>query len=455
MSRWVLDEIVDAFEARVVVEEDNQGRVRGARFDLTGLPRMDALLVGRPVAGVPALVERLCGICPAAHHLAGVRALESLAGTGPLTPTAHAVRALLHHGAAVGAHAPRLGVLDPADGALLATFARQTAVTAGSPGHFPVTAVPGGVAAAVDPAARDALAALVPDALTAAARLAERMLADHESATADAAGVADGPHRYRFAGADVALADATGRPDLLGEHLRVVAADGTVLVAGAPAGRWDQVVAESEPGAVAPRPYLLDLGPERGAYRVGPVAQLRVGTLSTPVAAGLQARWLAGAAGAGPARAVLTVHSVEQVAALLSLDCLTTGSLTAADPGPSAAPGRAGVGVGWVDSPRGLLVHRYAADADGTVTATSILTPTAQNEPWLADLLRHAVTVAAAEAPTADGQPGPTGFPADATTLGLEDAIREADPCLPCSSAPPGAMGLRVDTLVVGQDGGR
>ena len=33
--------------------------------------------------------------------------------------------------------------------------------------------------------------------------------------------------------------------------------------------------------------------------------------------------------------------------------------------------------------------------------------------------------------------------------VGLEDAIREADPCLPFSAAPPGTMELQVDTVMI------
>ena len=33
--------------------------------------------------------------------------------------------------------------------------------------------------------------------------------------------------------------------------------------------------------------------------------------------------------------------------------------------------------------------------------------------------------------------------------MGLEDAIREADPCLPFSAAPPGTMELQVDTVMI------
>ena len=88
-----------------------------------------------------------------------------------------------------------------------------------------------------------------------------------------------------------------------------------------------------------------------------------------------------------------------------------------------------GIATGLVDGPRGLLAHTYRSDPQGIITAATILTPTAQNEPWLADLLTEAI---------------------DREDVGrqaaLEQSIREADPCLPLSSAPEGQMGLRVDT---------
>lgn len=415
-QRWVLDEIVDAFGARVIVERGGDGRALDARFDLAGLPRVDSLLVGQSVSGVPSLVERLCGICPAAHHLAGVAALEALAGVAELPPTAVAVRRLLHHASAMDTHAVRLLATEREDALALRRFARAAITAAGSPGHFPVTAVPGGVLAPVSRRSRDELADQVGAAVEAATRIARRLL------------VPGGPPGA-FTGADAALADDQGRPDLLGARLRVVAADGTVIEHAAPADRWDQIVLEAVPGAPAPRPYLVALGQDRGSYRVGPVAQLRIGRLTTPVAADLQARWFEVGGGARAARAVMTVHSSEAIGQLLDQDALCSGTLTR----PVAGFDRAAVGVGWVDGPRGLLVHRYATSADGTVVEATILTPTAQNEPWLAELLRS----------VADGEP----VDLHATGFDMEDAIREADPCLPCSSAPAGAMGLLVETV--------
>jgi NAD-reducing hydrogenase large subunit len=411
----VLEEIARPYGARVVVARDQDGRTESVRLDLTGFPRVDALLPGRPVAEVPALVERLCGICPAAHHLAGMRALEALAGLPELTATAESVRRLLHHGSAVSTHAGRFISSHAKDSLLLRTFGRSAMAAAGSPKHFPTTAVFGGVAGPVPASARDELSARLPAATAAAVELAEALLSDDDRGRP-------------FTGADVALVDRTGRPDLLGERLRAVTADGEVVHAAAQADSWEGLVAEAEPGRAAPRPYLVSLGPQLGTYRVGPVAQLRVGELTTVTARRLQERWLATGGSAGAAQAIMMLHSVEAIGALLESSALVAGPTTT-----TAAGVPRDEGVGWVDGPRGLLVHRYVT-AGGVTSAVTILTPTAQNEPWLAGLLRTAVDASPADAPD---------------RMALEMAIRDADPCLPYCSAPPGTMDVRVDTVMV------
>nr|NLI51138.1 reducing hydrogenase subunit alpha [Propionibacterium sp.] len=130
---------------------------------------------------------------------------------------------------------------------------------------------------------------------------------------------------------------------------------------------------------------------------------------------------VASGGGVPAARAVLALHSVEAIADLLERPALVTGPLRAEAAPPASAA------TGWVEGPRGLLAHTYEVDAAGTVSGCRILTPTAQNEPWLAALL-----AAAARA---------------GSDAGLEASIRAADPCLPCASAPAGAMGLAVTIL--------
>jgi NAD-reducing hydrogenase large subunit len=254
------------------------------------------------------------------------------------------------------------------------------------------------------------------------------------AATAAAIGLAgaivdDDGQGGTFTGADVALADRLGRPDLLGERLRAVTADGEVVHSAAAADDWASLIAEAQPGGTAPRPYLVSLGPGLGEYRVGPVAQLRVGELSTSAAGRLQERWLAAGGSARAAQAIMLLHSVEAIGQLLGSSALVAGPSTTVAAGVPRNDG-----VGWVDGPRGLLVHRYVSGAGGVASAVTILTPTAQNEPWLSGLLRAVIDAS------------PAGRP---DRMGLEDAIREADPCLPCSSAPPGTMELHVDTVMI------
>ena len=409
-TRITLDAIVDAAPARVVVTRDETGGVR-ASFDLSGLPRVDAALVGRPVVDVPGLVEHLCGICPSAHHLAGLRALEALAGLDELPPTAEGVRRLLHLGGVVAIHVVGLIATDRDDALTLRRFAKAAMAAAGSPGHFPVTGVPGGVIAPLDASARDTCLALLPDALAAARRVAEAAL--NRPAQPD-----------DFDGADVALTDEAGNVDLFGTKLRAVMAEGGMVVDGAPAAQYDRLVAEADPGSSAPRPYLVPLG-VGSAYRVGPVAQLRAGSLTTPLANDLSGTWLIEGfpGGAFAARAIIVVHAVEAIAELLADPGLLEGPVAL----PWSGDLPAGAGVGWVDGARGLLVHRYEVGDDGRIVRATILTPTAQNEPWLDGLLTSAV--------------------ASGDNLVVEDAIREADPCLPCSSAPAGTMDLVIDEV--------
>ena len=417
-QRIALDQIIEAAPARVVVTQDASGQVTGAEFDLSGLPRVDAALVGRPVMEVPGLVERLCSICPTAHHLAGMRALESLAGLGSLPPTAEEVRRLLHHAGVIGIHVMGLISTDPEEALILRRFSKAAMAAVGSPGHFPVTAVPGGVLAPADPDLVRTCTELVDETLGAALGIAEKALATPVPLAAPLT-------MDHFNGADLALVDDHGQLDLCGPSLRAVASDGTLVIASAHSDQWDGLVAEADPGSPNPRPYLIPLGPGSGTYRVGPVAQLRVGPVSTPIAADLQQSWVRNHGGAHAARAIIVVHCVEVIAALLDDPALTSGPVVL--PWPSHLV--AGTGVGWVDGARGLLVHRYVIDANERVTSATILTPTAQNELWLGDLLRTAAKASGEQAVRAS----------------MEDAIREADPCLPCSAAPAGTMDLRVD----------
>lgn len=413
-----LDEIIDPMEGRVVVSHDSAGQEH-ARFDLQGLPRVDGMLIGKSALEALKMTEHLCGICPVAHHLAGNRALDVLSNSAPLSLAAELTRRLLHYGSLVETHSLRFLLQDRDSGVVLKKISKKMLVAAGSPGHFPVTAVPGGVSNW--PEAENLK--IVEQELPAALQVAQKHCEQGFNNQPQTSGFGE------FTGAEVALIDEDGNPDVFGTRVRVTRQGTTINEFDF--SQWNEQVAEENPGEAAPHPYLRGGDPSDGRYRVGPVAQLSVGTLPSDLAGAAQKRWLTGCRDAASARAIITLHVLERTGEVVDqlLQLLESASL---ESWPQVGDIRfqPGSATGLVDGPRGILAHTYATDAQGMISAATILTPTAQNEPWLAELLTQAVSLQDA-----------------GRVAALEQSIREADPCLPISSAPAGQMGLKVDNL--------
>ena len=90
---------------KVTMLLDDDNRVHQARLHIVEFRGFEAFIEGRPYWEVPVTVQRLCGICPVSHHLAAAKAMDIIAGYGPLTPTAEKLRRLLHYGQMVQSHA--------------------------------------------------------------------------------------------------------------------------------------------------------------------------------------------------------------------------------------------------------------------------------------------------------------------------------------------------------------
>ncbi|MCB0038252.1 MAG: nickel-dependent hydrogenase large subunit, partial [Caldilinea sp.] len=159
---------------------------------------------------------------------------------------------------------------------------------------------------------------------------------------------------------------------------------------------------------------------KRGNYLVGPLARysLNYDKLS-PIA-----QDAARAAGLGPTcynpfqsivvRAVETLYAVDE--ALRILESLVYPELAAI---PYAV--RAGVGHAVTEAPRGILYHRYTVDDAGLIEHARIVPPTAQNQATIEADLRAFVE------PRAQ-------LPLNELTWQCEQAIRNYDPCISCST---------------------
>ena len=90
---------------KVTILLDEENRVHQVRLHIVEFRGFEVFIEGRPFWEVPVTVQRLCGICPVSHHIAAGKAMDIVAGYGPLTPTAEKLRRLLHYGQIVQSHA--------------------------------------------------------------------------------------------------------------------------------------------------------------------------------------------------------------------------------------------------------------------------------------------------------------------------------------------------------------
>jgi coenzyme F420-reducing hydrogenase alpha subunit len=159
---------------------------------------------------------------------------------------------------------------------------------------------------------------------------------------------------------------------------------------------------------------------ERGTYLTGPLARYSLAShLLRPLAR--QAAREAGldATCRNPFQSIV-VRAVELVQAADEALALIAAYEQPDEPAIEVTPRRA-VGHGATEAPRGLLYHRYEIDEEGTILDARIVPPTSQNQRAIEEDLR---AVGERHLDLSDEQ----------LKLRCEQAIRNHDPCISCST---------------------
>jgi F420-non-reducing hydrogenase large subunit len=456
---------------------DEHGNAESAFLQVPELRGFERFCVGRPAEEMPQLTAHVCGVCPAAHHLASARALDALYDAAP-PAAARRIQALyynlflfedhlLHYWymggpdfyAAPAAPAPMrsiLGVLARVGQDLgrrilaVRKEARDLMAAIGGRTIHPVFALPGGLARPLD-------AETIRRVREAAPRLvafAEDTLASFHAAVRGSGeyGAALGSEVFRVRCHSMGMVDDEDRLTFLDGRLRVVDPDGRELARFDPADWLEHLSERVEPWTYAKLTFLrakgwtgFEEGEASGLYRVGPLARLNVARAMATPRAEAERRRLFEALG-WPAHQTLAFHWARLVEALQAAEAveeLAGDPLIAATdvrrvPAPLPGPRE---GVGAVEAPRGTLVHHYAADGDGLLTAVNLVVASQHNAASVQISVRKA-----ARGLVRNGQ-------VDERLLNLlEMAFRAYDPCNACAShALPGELPLVV--TVRGADG--
>jgi NAD-reducing hydrogenase large subunit len=453
---------------KVTIHMNDHGEVVQARLHIIEFRGFERFILGRPYWEIPVIVQRLCGICPVSHHLAAAKAMDRIVGGERLTPTAEKVRRLMHYGQIFQSHALHFfhlsspdflfgtdGTASSAFGApvgqrnVLAVAARypQLAVqgvmmrrygqeiiraTAGKKIHG-TGAVPGGVNKNLSLAERDALLKEVEQMLEwsrGALAIARDFIMDHLVELLPF-GSFDSNHLSLVREGDGAL-------DLYNGVLRAVDKDGRKIVVDVNCQRYLDIVSEEvRSWSYMKFPFIKELGPANGWYRVGPLARMNTcGFIATPEAERARKEFLNLTNGRPNnvtmcyhwARMIELLHSIEAIRELLMDPDLQGSDLIASGPRREEA-------VGVVEAPRGTLFHHYRVNRNDEVTMCNLIVSTTHNN----EPMNRAVTKVAKDHFT-----GRSEIP-EGLLNHIEVAIRAYDPCLSCATHAVGGMPLIVE----------
>ena len=464
MSQTIVIDPVTRIEghSKITIQLDDRGEVTDAHFHVTQFRGFERITQGRPVHEMPALMARICGICPVSHLIASSKAVDDIMAVEP-TPTGADLRRVMNLGQIVQSNALSFFHLsspdllfgfdaDPAirniigvananpglakDGIGLRRWGQQIIEWLGGKRIHPVGIVPGGVAFQLTAEVRDRILAGVPEALAATERAIAWYKSDMLRWEEEASSF--GNFRSAFMG----LVDRQGNVDHYGGWLRVVDADGHYLADKVDPHDFNDYIGEAvEPWSYLKTTYWKPMGYPDGIYRVGPLARLNVAERTGTPRADEELekfRWRVGRVASSSfhyhyARLIDTLNAIERIEELLrGPDILDSHTQSVA-----GINRREGIGVS--EAPRGTLMHHYKVDDDGLVEWANLVIATGHNN---AAMNRAVLQVARKHV---------KGDRLEESMLNrVEAVIRCYDPCLSCSTHALGKMALRVQLLAPG-----
>jgi F420-non-reducing hydrogenase large subunit len=473
MTRTITIDPITRLEGHGKVEIflGDDGGVVDCFFQIPELRGFERFVVGRPIEELPRIVTRICGVCPASHHLASAKAVDGCFG-GEVAPLAHKLRDMYYHAHYIHSHIAHFYALaapdfvcgpdaDPAVRNILGVVAkvgleiggrviqaRSLAQTiqrtiAGRATH-PVWCLPGGVSKGLTSAELEEIRPMVRE-LASFANFSLQVFRDvvlGNPAYVDL--ILHGP--YTLDVHNMGLVDERNAPNFYDGEVRVVDFEGREICRYAPAEYRDYVAEHVEPWTYLKFPYLkkrgwkgFTEGRDSSLYCATPLARLNVADrMATPRAQEAYEEMFS-TLGGHPCRALLANHWARLVEMVQNTEMLER---YCADPEITSdryrvVPQRiTGEGVGIVEAMRGTLTHHYTCDEKGLCTSANLIVGTTNNNAPI-----QMVTKKAAQTLI-----GPGREPDQGILNMIEMAFRAFDPCYSCAThSLPGRMPLRVD----------
>jgi F420-non-reducing hydrogenase large subunit len=449
----------------------DEGEVSNVYFQVPELRGFEKFCEGRPVEELPAIVAKICGVCPGCHHMASGKAVDAVFGVEP-PPTAKKLRELFYMAHFVHSHiahfyalaapdfvlgpsAPAakrniLGVIEKV-GKEIGTevikqrrIAQEIQALLGGHQTFVVMNLPGGVRRGLNPQERDEII----DKALGFVDFSKFTLGLFGNVVLDNKDYVDlilnGP--YSLVLHSMGLVDDFNKVNFYHGKVRVVDTEGKELYKYSPVDYLDYVAEHVEPWSYLKFPFLKKIGwkgfidgQNSGLYHATPLSRLNASDgMATPLAQKEYERMYS-TLGGKPVHSTLAMHWARLVELLYASErCLElardpdiTGTDLRAPLGP--IPGE---GVGIVEAQRGTLTHHYWTDEKGIVKKVNIIVGTTNNNAAICMSIKKA----------AQGLIKKGTQVTDGILNMIEMAFRAYDPCFSCAThSLPGQMPLRLE----------
>ena len=449
---------------------DEAGDVANTYFQIPELRGFERFCVGRPVEEMPLLTNRICGVCPEAHHMAAAKAADAVYHVDP-PRTAKLLRELLYSAFFVTDHATHfyalggpdfvmgpdapvaerniLGVihkvgLEIAGKVIQARKAGHTVVEMiGGRKVHPCTAIPGGMTKGITEEQRKEIESmgrwavefgqfslkLFNDIVLGNKAYVDLILGDIYTHRTHYIGMVDDQNKVNFYDGKVSVVDPEGKR--LGKY--------------GPADYTEWIAEHVEPWTYLKFPYLKKVGwkgftdgKESGVYCATPLSRLNAADgMTTPLAQAEYERFYT-TLGGKPVHQRLATHWARLIELLYAAERWVE---LANDPEvtstnfhtiPTEKPTE---GVGIVEAPRGTLTHHYWTDERGVLTKVNLVVGTTNNyAPISMSINKAASSLIKKGSVVTEGMLNM-----------VEMAFRAYDPCFGCAThSLPGRMPLEL-----------
>ncbi len=470
MQRITIDPITRLEgHGKIEIFLNEQGNVTNTYFQIPELRGFERFCVGRPVEEMPLLTNRICGVCPEAHHMAAAKAADAVYHV-EVPRTGKMLRELLYsafyctdhttHFYALGgpdfimgpdapvAERNILGVIHKVGLEIggkviqMRKYGHTVVEIIGGRKVHPCTSIPGGLTKGINEEQRKEIETMGRWAIE-FAQFSLKAFNDIVLGNKTYLDLIVGDiytHKTYYMG----MVDENNKVNFYDGKVRVVGPDGKEYVKYEPKDYAANIAEHVEPWTYLKFPYLKNVGwkgfvdgPDSGVYMATPLSRLNAADgMATPLAQAEYEKFYS-TLGGKPVHQRLAIHWARLIELLYAaerwVELATDPEITSPNfhAIPTATPTE---GVGIVEAPRGTLTHHYWTDERGVVTKVNLIVGTTNNYAPITMSIKKAADSLIKNGNVNEG-----------LLNMVEMAFRAYDPCFGCAThSLPGQMPLEV-----------